>query len=95
MSYALSTSPEVVHDEALHPWAGEEMGGVERCRMGNALAPLILSVLAHVNMPDVAKQALQGIARSDDFRARGRRQPGRGQGIVTLHVNRGLRTGDS
>jgi len=50
--------------------------------MGNALAPLILSVLAHVNMPDVAKQALQGIACSDDCRARGRRQPGRGQGIV-------------
>jgi len=71
------------------------MGGVERCRMGNAPAPMILSILAHVYLLGVAIQASRGTAQSDAFFAHGRRQGGSDEGSVTLHVNRGLETGDS
>ena len=57
--------------------------------------PTILDVLANVNQLSIAEQACGGTVSSDIGRARVRRQRGCGQGIVTLHVNRGLGTGDS
>jgi hypothetical protein len=59
MTQVRSVSATGVDAETLHPQVGERIGSVDR-RSGSVLGPMLVGILAHVDLLEVAEQARGG-----------------------------------